>query len=391
MSGKESIVHGCRKSMRGSTDQEIRNVNSQTVAPIRLRFNGKHGHPVIIGANANDTDEATRTRPEIRSSGEDSSQETSTPSSFESSRDFVTRRRVAFKKDDGNDGREHFVFPDPLLPVTERVTLSSDAIGAEPTESSSSENTIVEANLAADLCGSPRQMRAHKGNDIARDSSPKPQESIFLPLLKEDSHFHKQSELEKQTHKSRSNPFHSKFANLNKDLTSATGPGATTQPVRSREAERNQKTLRHVRLQTLIQRDQIKSLKLQTQDLAAALTQLQGSTAREIRDLEESSRFQRDNSDRLVGAWEGMRRELLELKVRTMQPPQSLLQPTPMEYAFRAQPEPHSVDPDFAYNSVPLPSWDGHRDSHIMLNPQGCRWYHCPFCWSGGGRGDSFE
>jgi hypothetical protein len=438
-------------------------VNSQTVAPIRLRLNSIHGHPVITDGNANDTDEAIRTSPEVRSSREDSSQEKSTPSSFESSQDFVTRRRAAFNNDGGNDGREHFVFPDPLSRATDRGT-SSDVIDAEPTESSSSENTIIEAKLAADLCGSPRQTRTHKGKGIARDPapSPKPQEPTFLPLLKEDSHFPKQPEHEKQSHKSRSSSFHSKLANLNKNIASATLRGVPEQPARSREAERNKKTLRHLQLQTLIQSDQIKSLKLQTQDLAAALERLQGSTARDIQHLEESGEVYRENSDRLVGVWEGMRRELLDLKVRMMQerfgqrvvsrargeeedgnrrgtgpdvtspPLHGLLQPTPMDYAFagyppaffdprnsdppspmttlnpnnmqsmpgetvagpsfsRPPPVSHGVGPDFAYNSVPLQYWDGHRESHIMLNPQGCRWHYCSVCRGGGEMVTGFE
>jgi hypothetical protein len=139
--------------------------------------------------------------------------------------------------------------------------------------------------------------------------------------------------------------------------------------------------------------------------------------------LEESSDIQRENSHRLVGAWEGMRHELLELKVRMMQerfgqrvlsrgqveeedgdgrgsshvpvvpflPPQSLLQPTPMECAFTTQPGPHGVDPGFAYHSVPLQYLDHHSESHILQNPQGCRWHNCPVCRCGGERGVWFE
>jgi hypothetical protein len=376
-------------------------VNGQTTAPIQLDLNSTHGPSAITDANANVTDAAIRIRPEIRSSGEDSSQETSTPSSFESSQDFVTRRRAAFSNDGGNDSREHFVFPDPLSRVTERRT-SSAVIGEEPTESSSSENIIIEAKLAADLCGSPRQMRAHKGKGIAGDSPPEPQEPIFLPLLKEDSHFPRQPEREKQTHKSRSNAFYSKLASLNENLTSATGPEAAKQSVRSREAERNQKTLRHLRLQTLIQSDHIKTLKLQTQELAAALKRLQGSTAREIRNLEENSEIQRENSDRLVGAWEGMRRELLELKVRMMQqspffdPCNSNLPSMPGETIAgqgfsRPPPVSHWVDPNFTCDLVRQQYWDHDRESHIMQNPQGCRWHYCSVCWSGGERGAWFE
>ncbi|KAM0699963.1 hypothetical protein Q7P36_000174 [Cladosporium allicinum] len=326
----------------------IRNVNSQTAAPIRLSFNSTHGHR------------------------EDISQETSTPSSFGSSHDFVTRRRAAFNNDGGNDDREHFVFPDPLSPVTERGT-SSDVIGVEPAESSSSENIIIEAQL----CGSPQQSRAHKGKGIARNSavSPNPQERIFLPLLKEDSHFPRQpEEHEKQTQKSRSNSFHSKLANL--DMRLATVPEAPKLTIRPRDAERDQKTIRHLRLQNLIQRDQIKNLRIHTKDLAEGPKQLRGSTARDVRSLEEGSDIQRENHNRLVGAWEGMRRELLQLKLRMAQeqlgqrvvsrheveevdgfrrggshapvvsspPPPNPLQPTPMEYAFGTQAGTHDVD-----------------------------------------------
>jgi hypothetical protein len=440
-------------------------VNSQTVAPIRLRLNSIHGHPVITDGNANDTDEAIRTSPEVRSSREDSSQEKSTPSSFESSQDFVTRRRAAFNNDGGNDGREHFVFPDPLSPVTKRGT-PSDVTSAEPTESSSSENTITEAEVAAEFCGSPQEKKSNKSKGIARDPAPttNPEKPAFLPLLKKDSLFPRQSEHEKQTQKPRYSSFHSKLANLNRNPASAKAPEAPRRSARSRDAERDQKTLRHLRLQTMIQSDQIKHLKFVTKDLAEALNRLQVTTARDIQVLNENSESQRENSDRLVSAWKGMRRELLELKVRMAHenlrreavsrdgdedgdwdrrrpvpdlpfpPPHSLLQPTPMEYAFstgtryispfdscysnppppmavitpnnlpsmpgavnadpsfsNAAPVSHSADRDVAYSAVPLQYWDHYRESHILQNPQGCRWHYCSVCRGGGERVTGFE
>jgi hypothetical protein len=382
-------VYRCRRSIVGPTDQDSRNVNSQKSAPIRLRFDSTHGH-----------------REEI-------SQETLTPSSFGSSHDFVTRRRAAFNNDGGNDDREHFVFPDPLSPVTERGT-SSDVIGVEPTESSSYGDTIVEAKLAAEFRGTLQQSRAHKGKAIARGSTPSTnsQEPIFLPLLKEDSHYPRQPECEK----TRSSSFHSKLASLNTNRASVKVSEAPRQPTRSRDAERDQKTIRNLRLQTLIQRDQIKNLRIQTKDLAESLKQLRGSTAQDIRRLEENSDIQRENHNRLVGACEGMRRELLALRLRLAQDksgqravskdqveedhgnrrdsshvPVISFQPTPMEYAFGTQPGPHGVDAGFAYNSAPLQYWDFHRESHILQNPQGCRWHSCPVCWSGGERGVWFE
>jgi hypothetical protein len=432
-------------------------MNSQTSAPIRLRFNSTHGHR------------------------EDISQETPTPSSFESSHDFVTRRRAAFNNDGGNDDREHFLFPDPLSPVTERGT-SSDVIGVEPTEPSSSGNTIIEAKLAAELRGGLQQSRAHKGKGIARGSTPSTnsQEPIFLPLLKEDSHFPRQPDCEKP----RSSSFHSKLASLNTNRASATVSEAPRQSTRLRDAERYQKTVRHLRLQNLIQRDQIKNLRIQTKDFTEGLKQLQGSTTQDIRRLEEISDIQRESHNQLVGACEGMKRELLQLNIRMAQeqlgqrvvsrdrggyddedrhggnvhvpdrqlpPPHYPLQPTTMEYAVvgdpypypffdpwnsnprpttslesneslgittrgeprdsirnngvsswtsdpianqsfsRTQPVSHGVDPDIAYNLVQPQYWDYHRESHILQNPQGCRWYSCPVCWSGGERGVWFE
>jgi hypothetical protein len=167
------------------TDQDIRNVNSQTATPIQLRLNRDRRHTVVT--DSSDTDEAIRARLEVRSSRKDSSQETPTPSSFNSSHDFVARGRSASNDDGGDDDREDFVFPDPLSPVTEREVLS----GAELMESSSSENTIVEAKLAAELCGSPQQKRSHKGKGIAIPATGS-QEPIFLPLLREDSRFPRQ-------------------------------------------------------------------------------------------------------------------------------------------------------------------------------------------------------
>ena len=389
-------MYRCRRSIVGPTDQDSRNVNSQTSAPIRLRFDSTHGHR------------------------EDISQETPTPSSFGSSHDFVTRRRAAFNNDGGNDDREHFVFPDPLSPVTERGT-SPDVIGVEPTESSSCGDTIVEAKLAAEFRGSLQQSRAHKGKGIARGSTPSTnsQEPIFLPLLKEDSHFPRQPDCEKP----RSSSFHSKLASLNTNRASATVSEAPRQSTRLRDAERYQKTVRHLRLQNLIQRDQIKNLRIQTKDFTEGLKQLRGSTTQDIRRLEEISDIQRENHNQLVGACEGMKRELLQLNIRMAHeqlgqrvvsrheveeddgfrrgsshapivpspPPQNPLQPTTMEYAFGTQAGTHDVDAGFAYNSVPLQYWDCHRESHILQNPQGCRWHSCPVCWSGGERGVWFE
>jgi hypothetical protein len=358
------------------------------------------------------------------------------------------------------DDREDFVFPDPLSPVTERE-VSSDA---ELMESSSSENTIVEAKLAAELCGSPQQKRSHKGKGIAIPATGS-QEPIFLPLLKEDSHFPRQLEHEKQTQKSRPSSFHSKLANINTRLaSSATTHEAPKQPTRSRQAERDGKIHRHLRLQTLIQSDQIKHLKVVTKDLAEALHRLQGDTARDIQMLQENSEGMRVNHNQLIGACEGMRRELLELKVRMAQeqsvqrvvsrdggedgdgdrrgavpdipfpPPHSLLQPTSMEYAFSTHPcyispfDPcnsnplssttvtdtnnlpatsgaviagpslsqtpsasHAVNPNSAYNSAPLQYYDHYRESHILQNPQGCRWHYCSVCRGGGDRVPGFE
>jgi hypothetical protein len=320
-----------------------------------------------------------------------------------------------------------------LSPVTKRGT-PSDVTSAEPTESSSSENTIIEAEVAAEFCGSPQEKKSNKSKGIARDPAPttNPEKPAFLPLLKKDSLFPRQSEHEKQTQKPRYSSFHSKLANLNKNAASSKGPDAPRQSARSRDAERDHKTLRHLRLQTMIQSDQIKHLKVVTKDLAEALNRLQVTTARDIQILNENSESQRENSDRLVWAWEGMRHELLELKVRMAHgnlrqevasrdgdedgdwdrrgggipdlpppPPHSLLQPTPMEYAFStgtcyispfdpcnsnpplttptlepinfpsmpgetiagpsfltAVPVSHSADPDFAYNSAPLQYWD---------------------------------
>ena len=219
-------MYRCRRSIVGLTDQDSRNMNSQIAAPIRLRFTSTHGHR------------------------EDISQETSTPSSFGSSHDFVTRRRAAFNDDGGDNDREHFAFPDPLSLATERWT-SSDVVGAEPTESLSSENSIVEAKLAAEFRGSLQQSRAHKGKGIARGSTESTNSPIFLPLLKEDSHFPRQPNCEKP----RSSSFHSKLASLNTNRASATVSEAPRQSTRLRDAERYQKTVRHLRLQNLIQRD----------------------------------------------------------------------------------------------------------------------------------------
>jgi hypothetical protein len=443
------------------TNQDIRNVNSQTAAPIQLRLNRDRRHPVVT--DSSDTDEAIRARLEVRSSRKDSSQETPTPSSFNSSHGFVARGRSASSDDGGDDDREDFVFPDPLSPVTEREVLS----GAELMESSSSENTIVEAKLAAELCGSPQQKNSHKGKGIARDPIPATgsQEPIFLPLLKEDSRFPRQLEHEKQIQKSRPSPFHSKLANLNKNLASAKEPEARRQSTRSREAERDQKVLRHMRHQTTVQSDQIKHLKVVTKDLAETLNQLRGSTARDIQMLQENSEGMRENHNQLIGACESMRRELLELKVTMAQeqsvqrvvsrdggedgdgdrrgavpdlpfslPPESLLQPTEMEYAFSTRPcyispfDPcnsnplpsttvtntnnlpsmpgaviagpslsqtpsasHAVNPNSAYDSAPLQYYDHYRESHILQNPQRCRWHYCSVCRGGGDRVPGFE
>jgi hypothetical protein len=463
MSGKGSVVPRCRQSMVASTNQNIRNVNRQAAAPIQLRLDRDRRHSSVV--DANDADGATRTRPEFGSPPEDSSQDTPAPSSFETSQDFVARRRPAFNNDGGNDDRGHFVFPDPLSPVTKRGT-PSDVTSAEPTESSSSENTITEAEVAAEFCGSPQEKKSNKSKGIARDPAPttNPEKPAFLPLLKEDSLFPRQSEHEKQTQKPRYSSFHSKLANLNKNAASSKGPDAPRQSARSRDAERDQKTLRHLRLQTMIQSDQIKHLKFVTKDLAEALNRLQVTTARDIQVLNENSESQRENSDRLVSAWKGMRRELLELKVRMAHenlrreavsrdgdedgdwdrrrpvpdlpfpPPHSLLQPTPMEYAFstgtryispfdscysnppppmavitpnnlpsmpgavnadpsfsNAAPVSHSADRDVAYSAVPLQYWDHYRESHILQNPQGCRWHYCSVCRGGGERVTGFE
>jgi hypothetical protein len=155
-----------------------------------------------------------------------------------------------------------------------------------------------------------------------------------------------------------------------------------------------------------------------------------------------------------------MRRELLELKVTMAQeqsvqrvvsrdggedgdgdrrgavpdlpfslPPESLLQPTEMEYAFSTRPcyispfDPcnsnplpsttvtdtnnlpatpgaviagpslsqtpsasYGVDLNSAYISVPLQYYDHYRESHLLQNPQGCRWHYCSVCRGGGER-----
>jgi hypothetical protein len=438
------------------TDQDIRNVNSRTATPIQLRLNRDRRHTVVT--DSSDTDEATRARLEVRSSRKDSSQETPTPSSFNSSHDFVARGRSASNNDGGGDDREDSVFPDPLSPVTERE-VSSDA---ELIGSSSNENTIVEAKIAAELYGSPQQKNSHKGKGIARDPTPatNSQEPIFLPLLREDSHFPRQLEHETQIQKSRPRSFHSKLANLNKNLASAKEPEARRQPTRSREAERVHKTLRYLRLQTMVQSDQIKHLKAVTKDLAETLNRLQGDTARDIQMLQENSEGMHESHNQLIGACEGMRRELLELKAKMAQeqsvqrlvsrdgdahgdgdrrgavpdlpfslPPESLLQPTEMEYAFGTRPcyispfDPCNSNPlpsttvtdtnnlpatlgaviagpslsqtpsasygvylNSAYISVPLQYYDHYRESHLLQNPQGCRWHYCSVCRGGGER-----
>jgi hypothetical protein len=395
------------------------------------------------------------------------------------------RHRSALDSGDGGNDREHFVFPDPLSPVTERGT--SSAVDTESNESTSRESTVAEGNASADHCDSPRHTRAQKGKGIARDLTPatNSQEPYFLPLLKEDSRFPRQAYHENKTHTSRSNSFHIKLANLNKPLTpAATTPEVPKQPAPSREAERDQKVLRHLRLQTLIQSDQIKSLKLQTKDIAETLKRLQGSTARDIQSLEESSEIQRESFDRLMSGWEGMRHELLELELSMTQdksgqrvlgrdgdeggdgdrrgadpdlpfpPPHSLLQPAPVarqDYAYpypysfpdprysnpqsttslnsnhfpvvvddpsrsqdhvptgnnsgsswaqdpiagptfsRTAPASHGVDPFTGYSSAPLHYMDQHRQSHMLQNPQGCRWSSCSVCQNDGERGVWFE
>jgi len=366
----DSFVHRCR----GPTDQETRRVNGQRAVPIQLRSSSTHGRPVV--ADVNDTDEAIMTRSEVPLSAEDGSQQALTPSSFENSHHFVTHRRSTFNNGSGNDDREHFIFPDPSSPANE-VETSSAVVGAEPNKSMYSEDTTVEAKFAAEFCGSPGQTKASKGKNTARDS----REPVFLPLLKVDSHFPRQPDHERQTRKPRSSPFHSKLANLNTRL--ETAPEALKRSAQSRDAERNQKIVRHLRLQTLIQRDQIKSLKTQTKDLAETLKQLRIDTARDVRNLKVTSDIQHENSDRLVQGWEGMRRELLELKLRMAQEkyvqqvvrragdedgpegrraavsglpfptPHGLFEPTPMEYAFAGYHNPYPpLDPR---NSNPPP------------------------------------
>jgi hypothetical protein len=206
MSGRKSVVYRCQQPMDGPTNHGIRDVNSQAAAPIQLRLNRNRGHPFVT--ETHDTDVATRTRPEVQSSREDSPQQTSTPSNFESSQDFVTSRRSAFNNDSGNDNRGNFRFPDPLSPVTEGGTPSVGA-RTEPTKSSCSETTVVEAKLAAEHCGSLQERKSHKGKGVARDPSPtlKSQEPSFVPLLEEYRQFPKQPEHEKQTQKPRSSSF----------------------------------------------------------------------------------------------------------------------------------------------------------------------------------------
>jgi hypothetical protein len=214
------------------------------------------------------------------------------------------RRRSAVKDDHSDDNREHFVFPDPLSSVTKRGTSSPAA--------NSSENTAVKDDIAAELCGSPRRLKLDKGKGVAREPIPSTnkQEKPFHPLPREDnSRFPKQSEHEKHKTVPRSNSsFHSKLASLN------------IRPASSSDHQ----TCSELQTQSELQSHHNKPLRLQTRDFAEALKQLQRSTAQNIQSLQKSTRIHREVCEFLVSDCEGLKREVMELRMAIAQIPQSV-------------------------------------------------------------------
>jgi len=417
--------------------------------------------------------------PSVYSSSEVSLAESPTPPSSGRSQGSSIRRSLTIENAGCENDHDRFVFPGPLSPVTDRKA-SSHAISIKLSKPTSSKNAIVESRITAEeLRSDTQRAKPNKEKGIARESTRVINEPVdkYLPLLKEDSRHLNQPDNGIKMTKPRSNSFHSKLANLNQRLASADTCEAQDQQMQPRYADSDQKTLRLLRLQSLIHSDLIRDLHTETRALAETLKRLRRTTARDIQSLKDDSERQRENSDQLVRAWEGMRRELLELGVRMARegfgqkfvgrdgdrvrdggggshetvlpfpPPQSLMRspPTaPGEHAFSGHPHPYSWPDmrnsnrsqmtDLDTNQIPamtnapirgqryaptrdtttpvagpndsqtLPASYGihqnpaynpvlpqYQESHILQNPQGCRWRHCPVCWSGGERGVWFE
>jgi len=301
--------------MIDSTNPDIRNMNSQGAASIRQSVNSTQMRPSVTDAASESHSSCTLSSSEV-SLREDDVQEIQTLPSF-GRRDDSGRRHSPTVVDDEDDC-DRFVSPGLSSPVS-KVKLSSSIIDRKLNDSTSSNNTIFEAKIAAELCGSPRLPKVNKGKSIAREPSPttNTRKMNFLPTFKEDSHSLSQlSHRDNQTTNSRSNSLHSRFVTLDQVLASADTSEAHSQQMRPRDAERDQETIKQLRSQSLIHEDRIKDLHTQTKGLAETLKGLRRMTARDIQNLKDNSEKQRESSDLLVRGWEGMRRELLELKVR---------------------------------------------------------------------------
>lgn len=227
-----------------------------------------------------------------------------TPPGFERSRGSSMRLCSAVNDNDRDDAREHFVFPDPLSSVTDKGTTLPVA--------GPGKNTAVKDDIVAELCNSPRRSKFDKGKGIVREPVPSTnkQEKPFLPLLREDnSRFPNQPDHGKQKTVTRSKPpFHSKRANLNIRPTSSP----------------DQQTLSELQIQSKLQSHHNKLLRLQTRNFVEVRKQLQRSTSRDIQTLQKSTRIHREVCKFLVSDCEGLKREVMGLRMAMAQVPQSV-------------------------------------------------------------------
>lgn len=221
-----------------------------------------------------------------------------------------------------------FTFPDLLrsnLIETSEATRA-DALLTHPALRTSSSQNIIEDETGTELCGSPRRKRVggSQGTDKDREAGESARAPSFLPLLDHTSGIQQspgtdgvRGEQASST-QSRLDDLQSQLADLNERLAQI----AVKSNDGSEKPANNGPTGKHTEQLQSPSSDQNSQLAAM-QDQINVLTENLGRShqhhTRDSRRLHTAIDSQQDNFDRLSRGWEGIRREVFDLKTSHQQ------------------------------------------------------------------------
>lgn len=199
-----------------------------------------------------------------------------------------------------------FFFPDPL-PSSARTVTTPTALESQSVRQAEGTHRVVEDDVAAELCGSPRMKKVQTAEKTRSEwiATIKKEGSYYLPLLEDESNNAKPSDLQE------------KLSKINRRLKSAqldpeqsdkqSNAGFSLPAVHPAFRQKGPEKDSH--------EEKLLALQAEVEALAHDLRTLKRSTKSKNGRLAEDVKRLCKNQDRLLKGWEGMRNELLQVKV----------------------------------------------------------------------------